>query len=79
MIGAIEREKRLLIGEWMGKPKIRSCKTPRGLVKRLRAEPREMVDNTKDLFKKILSAFLERYRFYLPELITEQTPQARQP
>ncbi len=41
-------------------------------------EPREMVDDTKDLFKKILSAFLERYRFDLPELITEQTPQARQ-
>ena len=41
-------------------------------------EPREMVDDTKDLFKKILSAFLERYRFDLPELITEQTSQARQ-
>ena len=37
-------------------------------------EPREMVDDTKELFKKILSAFLERYRFDLPELITEQTP-----
>ena len=41
-------------------------------------EPREMVDDTKELFKKILSAFLDRYRFDLPELITEQTTQARQ-
>jgi wobble nucleotide-excising tRNase len=31
-------------------------------------EPREMVDDTKALFKKILVAFLQRYRFYLPEL-----------
>lgn len=41
-------------------------------------EPREMVDDTKALFKKILSAFLEHYRFDLPDLITEQTSQARQ-
>ena len=41
-------------------------------------EPREMVDDTKELFKKILSAFLDRYRFDLPELITEQTTQANQ-
>ncbi|KPA17765.1 anticodon nuclease [Candidatus Magnetomorum sp. HK-1] len=41
-------------------------------------EPREMVDDTKDLFKKILSAFLKRYRFDLPELIIEQTPQENQ-
>lgn len=40
-------------------------------------EPREMVDDTKDLFKKILSAFLEHYRFDLPEQISKQTPQAR--
>lgn len=42
-------------------------------------EPREMVDDTKELFKKILSAFLERYRFDLPDLITEQTTQTIQP
>lgn len=42
-------------------------------------EPREMVDDTKELFKKILSAFLDRYSFDLPELLTEQTPKASQP
>ncbi len=31
-------------------------------------EPREMVDDTKKLFKKILTAFLERYQFDLPEI-----------
>jgi len=31
-------------------------------------EPREMGEDTKDLFQKILNAFLERYRFDLPEL-----------
>ncbi len=31
-------------------------------------EPMEMVEDTKDLFKRILDAFLERYRFDLPEL-----------
>ncbi|SMC82739.1 AAA domain-containing protein [Desulfocicer vacuolatum DSM 3385] len=41
-------------------------------------EPREMVDDTKELFKKILSAFLNRYRFDLPELIIEQNPQENQ-
>jgi hypothetical protein len=35
-------------------------------------EPREMVDDTKDLFRRILRAFLDRYRFALPEL-SEQT------
>jgi hypothetical protein len=34
-------------------------------------EPREMVPDTKELFKRILTAFLERYRFGLSELITE--------
>ncbi|MBU3655709.1 MAG: anticodon nuclease [Alphaproteobacteria bacterium] len=38
-------------------------------------EPHEMVDDTKDLFKKIYSAFLERYRFELPELTHQQEPQ----
>ena len=31
-------------------------------------EPREMVEDTKALFRQILAAFLERYRFALPEL-----------
>ena len=30
-----------------------------------------MVDDTKALFKRILTAFLERYRFDLPDSITE--------
>jgi len=41
-------------------------------------EPREMVDDTKKLFKTILSAFLDSYRFRLPELITEKTRQESQ-
>lgn len=35
-------------------------------------EPREMVTDTKDLFKKIYSAFIERYRFELPEITSKQ-------
>ena len=31
-------------------------------------EPKEMVQDNKDLFKKILEAFLNRYKFDLPEL-----------
>ncbi|CCH48340.1 AAA family ATPase [Pseudodesulfovibrio piezophilus] len=31
-------------------------------------EPREMVEDTKDLFKEILNAFLDQYKFALPEL-----------
>ena len=31
-------------------------------------ELKEMVGDTKELFKKILNAFLERYRFNLPDL-----------
>lgn len=38
-------------------------------------EPREMVADTKELFKEILTAFLDRYRFDLPEL--EEKPQTR--
>lgn len=34
-------------------------------------EPREMVEDTKDLFKQIFRAFLSRYRFDLPELFVE--------
>lgn len=35
-------------------------------------EPRTMGDDTKDLFKNILSAFLAKYEFALPELLTEK-------
>lgn len=41
-------------------------------------EPREMVDDTKELFRNILRAFLERYRFDLPELLTEDPMQTNQ-
>lgn len=34
-------------------------------------EPREMVDDTKDLFRQILDTFLDRYRFELPEITAE--------
>jgi len=37
-------------------------------------EPREMVDDTKELFKQIMNAFLGRYRFALPQLDAEETP-----
>jgi hypothetical protein len=36
-------------------------------------EPREMVPDTKELFNKILSEFLDRYKFDLPEIFPEQT------
>lgn len=35
-------------------------------------EPREMVDDTRTLFKDILNAFLDKYRFALPDLLAEQ-------
>ena len=44
-------------------------------------EPREMVEDTKALFKQILQLFLDRYRFDLPdlpELISEEPQQAKQ-
>jgi len=41
-------------------------------------EPREMVDDTKALFKRILTAFLDRYRFDLPDSITEVSEVAEQ-
>lgn len=37
-------------------------------------EPREMVGDNKDLFKDIFKAFLERYRFELPEIIKQKEP-----
>ena len=36
-------------------------------------EPIEMVPDTKELFNKILSEFLDRYKFDLPEIFPEQT------
>lgn len=41
-------------------------------------EPNEMVTDNKELFKIILEAFLERYRFALPELTTELSEAAEQ-
>jgi hypothetical protein len=38
-------------------------------------EPREMVGDTKELFRRILKAFIERYRFELPELTAQTTLQ----
>jgi hypothetical protein len=35
-------------------------------------EPKEMVADTKELFKKIFNAFLDRYKFDLPEIIKEK-------
>lgn len=34
-------------------------------------EPREMLDDNKDLFRKILASFLEKYEFDLPLLVKE--------
>lgn len=42
-------------------------------------EPREMGDDTKTLFQNILRAFLDRYRFDLPELFPEESTQPSQP
>ncbi|ENO0457503.1 AAA family ATPase [Salmonella enterica] len=43
-------------------------------------EPREMVDDNRALFKNILSAFLAKYQFALPELLAEKPqPPAAQP
>jgi wobble nucleotide-excising tRNase len=42
-------------------------------------EPKEMVSDTKELFCDILKAFLDRYRFSLPELLTSETKEANKP
>jgi len=42
-------------------------------------EPREMVTDTKELFKTILNAFLTRYRFDLPDFTTENPQTVPQP
>lgn len=36
-------------------------------------EPREMVGDTKELFRRVLNAFLDHYRFALPELTAQTT------
>jgi hypothetical protein len=41
-------------------------------------EPKEMVDDTKELFRNILKAFLDRYKFSLPELITNETKEVNE-
>ncbi len=41
-------------------------------------DPSEMGKDTKKLFKNILNAFLERYRFDLPEMATETTKEVKQ-
>lgn len=41
-------------------------------------EPREMTEDNKELFEKILEEFLERYKFELPEIFTEPTSKANQ-
>lgn len=35
-------------------------------------DPKEMGDDNKDLFKVILSGFLDKYKFYIPEIFTEE-------
>lgn len=39
-------------------------------------EPKEMGDDNKELFEKILNAFLVRYQFDLPEIITKNVQEA---
>ena len=42
-------------------------------------QPREMVGDTKDLFCRILRAFLDRYRFALPEITAQTRPPPNTP
>ena len=41
-------------------------------------EPVEMGTDNKELFKKMLQTFLDKYEFYLPDLLTEKTIQYNQ-
>lgn len=41
-------------------------------------EPRKMGDDTKILFKQILSAFQDRYKFDLPEILNEEIKETKQ-
>ncbi|OGV31336.1 MAG: anticodon nuclease [Lentisphaerae bacterium GWF2_45_14] len=40
-------------------------------------EPKEMVPDTKKLFCDILKSFLDRYKFSLPELLTNETKESK--
>ena len=42
-------------------------------------EPVEMVDDNKELFRRILNDVLDRFQFALPELVPETTPQRVNP
>ena len=41
-------------------------------------EPREMGEDTKDLFKRVFNAFVDRYQFRVPELAVEESAPADQ-
>ena len=36
-------------------------------------DPKEMGDDNKDLFKRILNGYLQKYEFYFPEIFIEDT------
>lgn len=38
-------------------------------------DPKPMLDDNKDLFKKVLKAFLDKYEFQLPKILLEDTKQ----
>jgi hypothetical protein len=42
-------------------------------------EPVEMNTDNKDLFKKIMQAFLDKYQFELPDLLAKNKPSSNQP
>jgi hypothetical protein len=42
-------------------------------------EPREMVQDTKDLFNRVLRGFLGRYKFNLPEIFAPEREEVPQP
>ena len=42
-------------------------------------EPVEMVDDNKELFRRILSDVFDRFQFALPKLVPETTPQRANP
>lgn len=41
-------------------------------------DPKEMGDDTKDLFERILSGFLKKYQFDLPKILTEEPAQTNE-
>jgi hypothetical protein len=38
-------------------------------------DPTPMLDDNKDLFKRVLSEFLKKYEFHLPKILLEETKQ----